>query len=70
MNNTAIKIYTLHSDGTETLRKVIPNKQKRSKYNDPCPCSTCIHDRPGEDKCAMGKVISIRPIGCKLKVGK
>lgn len=30
-NNTAIKIYTLHFDGTETLRKVIPNKKKRSK---------------------------------------
>ena len=35
-----------------------------------CPCSTCKHDRPGEDKCAMGKVISIRPIGCELKEEK
>ena len=40
---------------------------ERKENHIACPCSTCIHDRPGEDKCAMGKVISIRPIGCKLK---
>lgn len=31
-NNTSIRFYDLHTDGTTTLTKVISNKKRRSKY--------------------------------------